>query len=318
MPVLVSERDPGRIFEWSCNTFVGRRMIGGLSFDEVEGDDRAVSSVHAAIVWNRKSGCWFVHDLGSANGTWVNGEQVAVDKPQRVGAGSRIVFGRSTWTMRESEPPPAAATSDRGRLRLAVENLLLLPDERDPAWVISLGEVDWFIRPWVGGVDDGDAGRVVVHGEQVEAGGRVWTVALPSDADLKTDQRTNVTAGRIAEHLLELWVPANMEDIEAMLVRDGHRVSLPSRRHHELWWLLATARAEQRAERGDDAGWVACDEMVRRLGLDETGYLNVLVYRSRAQLKKAGFADYGRIIERRLSGQPELRIGISNVRVVQR
>jgi diguanylate cyclase (GGDEF)-like protein len=56
---------------------------------EVTIDDHSASRRHARII--RKSGNYFVVDMGSTNGTWVNGESVQI---QQLNTGDRIRVGR--------------------------------------------------------------------------------------------------------------------------------------------------------------------------------------------------------------------------------
>jgi len=66
---------------------VGR--AGGCTL--VLADDTFVSQVHARLF--RRDGNTFVEDLGSKNGTYVNGDRVAA--PTRVRKGDRIQFGQT-------------------------------------------------------------------------------------------------------------------------------------------------------------------------------------------------------------------------------
>lgn len=62
---------------------IGRAMEADLVFQ-----DDTVSREHAAISF--RGGCFVVEDLGSSNGTWVNGENVAVHSLRH---GDRIKLG---------------------------------------------------------------------------------------------------------------------------------------------------------------------------------------------------------------------------------
>jgi len=74
----------------------GRTTLGqATDSDIVLGGDRAVSRVHAAL--EPYGGAWAIRDLGSRNGTFVNGERILGDRVLRAGdeirAGStRMVF----------------------------------------------------------------------------------------------------------------------------------------------------------------------------------------------------------------------------------
>lgn len=321
MPILTNEKEPTRILEWSCNTFVGRRLIGGLAFDGDSDVDREVSSVHAALTWNRRANAWQVHDLASANGTFVGRERVTPGVPYLLTPEARIVFGRSAWILSDSEPPPAAATCGSQRRVLAVDGVMLLPDEMHPELVVYRGDRKWHVKPWSEADDaDADADRPLAHGDTITTGKLEWTIALPSDTDTGTAQRTYMRRGLLAGYRLRIEVSRNMEDFRLILGRDHEVRTLPSRRHHELLWLLARARLEDRSSgvAADEEGWRSPDELLQQMGAGRGDtFLNVLVHRTRKQLEKAGFSDYEDIIERRSKPKAELRIGVREVEVAE-
>jgi DNA-binding NtrC family response regulator len=73
----------------------------------IDCDDAWASTRHAAI---RKSfGRWLVEDLGSKNGTLVNGERVT---RHPLADGDLVEIGRSTWWFREQPGTPTDATAD--------------------------------------------------------------------------------------------------------------------------------------------------------------------------------------------------------------
>ena len=59
-------------------------------------DDTFVSQVHARLF--RRDGRWWVEDLGSTNGTYVN--DVPVTSPVVVGTGDRVQFGQTVTELR--------------------------------------------------------------------------------------------------------------------------------------------------------------------------------------------------------------------------
>jgi hypothetical protein len=66
----------------------GRMTLGRLATCDVTVDDRTVSREHAALV--RRGGEWWIVDLGSTNGTTVNGTRAA---EQPLNPGDRIRLG---------------------------------------------------------------------------------------------------------------------------------------------------------------------------------------------------------------------------------
>jgi pSer/pThr/pTyr-binding forkhead associated (FHA) protein len=63
---------------------IGRKQGNDLVLDW----DGAVSRYHAEL--ELVAGCWFVTDLDSANGTWVNGKRIDAKKALRVGDELRV------------------------------------------------------------------------------------------------------------------------------------------------------------------------------------------------------------------------------------
>lgn len=59
--------------------------------------DETVSRWHASL--ERGLYGWLLDDLGSRNGTWVNGWRVT--SPSLVGAGDMVTFGRVTFVLAE-------------------------------------------------------------------------------------------------------------------------------------------------------------------------------------------------------------------------
>jgi FHA domain len=66
-------------------TRIGRDDGNDISFD-----DTYVSSEHARILWNSRG--WVLHDLGSTNGTMVNGKPIR--KAVSIKPGDTLEFGR--------------------------------------------------------------------------------------------------------------------------------------------------------------------------------------------------------------------------------
>ena len=76
---------PGTSFVLDATTIVGRHPDSTLALDEP-----FVSAEHAELTHN--NGRWWVRDLGSTNGTFINGNAVRV--PTGVKPGDIVQFGR--------------------------------------------------------------------------------------------------------------------------------------------------------------------------------------------------------------------------------
>lgn len=76
---------PGTAFPLQTVSIVGRLRDSTIAIDEP-----FVSAEHAELAFDR--GRWWIRDLGSTNGTFLNGTQVTV--PTGVRAGDIVQFGR--------------------------------------------------------------------------------------------------------------------------------------------------------------------------------------------------------------------------------
>ena len=83
---------------------LGRDPTLDLPFDP---NDDVVSAVHARV-WREADGSWWLEDLGSTNGTWLNGRRIAAAEPLR--AGDRFTLGQRGPALRVSLPGELART----------------------------------------------------------------------------------------------------------------------------------------------------------------------------------------------------------------
>lgn len=88
--LIESEADAPRTF-----TLAEAATMGRLPHNEIVIEDTAVSGRHARIT--RRRGRWWLEDLGSSNGTWLNEERL--DEQLRLDDGDRIRIGRTTITI---------------------------------------------------------------------------------------------------------------------------------------------------------------------------------------------------------------------------
>ena len=81
-----SDRPPGTAFPLQNVTSIGRDIDNSLVFV-----DATVSGRHA--VANLRDSAWWIEDLGSTNGTFVNGLAVLVDQPVILRSGDVLRIG---------------------------------------------------------------------------------------------------------------------------------------------------------------------------------------------------------------------------------
>jgi len=321
MKRIDADAPPDRVFEWHGNTFVGRGLHEGLSLDENDDAARQVSQLHAVLVWNPRNTRWEVRDLGSINGTQVDGSPLPPGRTMALTEDTTLGFGSTRWMVSEIGPPsPRARCTRTNEVRVATDGVLLLPDELNPELRIVHGAFGW-----VACLDDDiDAAnhsmQLLAAGSTFEAGNRQWTLWLPSAAPAVTQK----AMGTVKQIQLTIDVSRDQERIGVTAEINGVEHTFGPRRHHDLLWLLARARVDD-LEDGHDtesAGWRTNSAIAAQTGLgkdDPFNYLNVLVHRCRRQFDGCRLRDTAPLIERDKSGG-RLRIGIpgAQLRIINR
>jgi pSer/pThr/pTyr-binding forkhead associated (FHA) protein/S1-C subfamily serine protease len=85
-------------------------------------DDDVVSAVHARV-WREADGSWWLEDLGSTNGTWLNGGRIAAAQPLHTG--DRFTLGQRGPALKVRIPGELARTRPEAALDLAQPRLKL-------------------------------------------------------------------------------------------------------------------------------------------------------------------------------------------------
>ncbi|MEZ4463786.1 MAG: FHA domain-containing protein [bacterium] len=224
----------GALFVVPARCPVGRGVLAALRLE-----DPRVSQGHAELSFT--DGTWTLRDLGSRNGTRVDGQRLQA--PVTLAVGQQIAFGRrdDVWVVDALDPPVAmAADLDTGDLIAAVDGVLALPDERTPrlcvvadggVWVV---EQDWARRP-------------TANGRVVELGARAWRLYRPVPPD-----ETGLPPAQI-----EVACSDAAEFVAVALVSPDGRVELPPRGHHAALLALARARIEDAHLPAAEQGWRA-------------------------------------------------------------
>jgi hypothetical protein len=267
-----------------------------------------VSGQHAVLQWTGQH--WELIDLGSRNGTHLDGVAVAVGKRAIVPLGAKIRFGREeTWTLADAAAPALMAVrADTGQIRLAEGGLLALPDAADPVACIYQGPTGAWVcerrgEPTV--LDD----RAIVP-----VGDAAWKIYLPTACQATTQEEAGQLC--VAGLRLRLAFSRDEEAIEAVAFAGERRLDLQVRAHNYLLLLLARRRLADREAglKDGDQGWIRQDDLLRMLRIDEN-HLNITVHRARTQLGKAGVADAAALVERRPPTR-QLRIGVRDLELV--
>src|SRR5580658_9988842 len=108
-----------------------------------------VSAQQTQLRWTGDS--WYLRDLGSSNGTFLDGVRIASGEEYPLQRGSRIAFGdrEAEWELVDDGPPHVMAIPlDGGAPQIVEGELLALPSAEDPHGTIYRGPTGaWVLEP---------------------------------------------------------------------------------------------------------------------------------------------------------------------------
>lgn len=299
------DADTGRECILEPDHLVGRSMKSGLLLDE-----RRVSGQHASIRWTGDA--WEIKDLGSRNGTFVNGERLQSGQEHRLYQGAVLSFGipEKLWQMVDDSPPHVMIVPVTGGPPIASENgLLALPSFEDPqVTVFRAAEGHWLLET--------EGGTSVIQDQQVvEVASQLWRFCAPERI-----WRTSVSgpSPREARFLsLAFTVSHDEEHVRVQVAFGGETVELSPRSHLYLLLTLARRRLEDAAQQLPDpeCGWIDQEDLAHDSSMAGP-QLNIDVFRIRRQFAGIGMLDAAGIIERRPRGK-QLRIGTGRISVAR-
>lgn len=302
----LQKTDGGRVCTLEAETIIGRSPQAALQLAE-----SYVSAQHAAIRWIGHA--WELKDLGSRNGTTVDGKPLESGQAVRLETGMKIAFGRTEqlWEVVEATPPlPMVVPVDEPDQALVVdEDVLALPSQDNPVATVYHGaDGTW-------NLEHEDSLVKLASGQIFEVSHRLYRLSCPTTLanTVEDPARSDRELGAIA---LTFRVSGDEEHVELELKRHGELVDMGSRAHNYLLLTLARQRLAD-AEHGlTDAGcgWIYRDDLISQLRTDRER-LNIDIFRIRKQFSAAGVADAAGIIERR-PGTQQLRIGVRRLEVL--
>jgi hypothetical protein len=292
--------------EWEH--FIGRAMPPrcALTLDRPH-----VSGVHAVLRCSGSS--WDVKDLGSRNGTYVDGHRLESGGVKLVRAGSKIGFGRidDLWQLVEDSAPPIMAVPLHGGDPLPLQSELIgLPSNREPIETIYR-ETD---GRWI--LERANQERLVLsNGITFESVDRLWRFSCPGTA-----VATVATLG-VEEEILDVtnvkltFSVSREEEFVHLIAACGNKVvDLGSSVYNFLLLTLARQRLSDVAEGLPETscGWID-PELLAHDPMMATPQLNLAVYRIRQQFARTGAPNAAMIIERR---PHQLRIGTPHITII--
>jgi hypothetical protein len=305
---LLLDTRSGQLITLSARTLVGRSSVCLVLID----DPRA-SAEHAAITWSGER--WEVRDLGSLNGTWLDGRRMATGERAPLRGDSRLAFGGGeAWILADDRPVGPEAHSDAtGEVVHATSGILALPSADDPqATIFRRVDGQWL-------VELGTELRMVADRDRLDLGGVRWSLFLPDE--LGPLPRTLKAEGSplVLDDISLHFTPSLDEEHVDVRVRtdDGTESVVPPRSSHYMLLTLARARIKD-AQNGlalEEQGWIYASDLADMLQYSPER-LNLEIFRARSLFAKLGFADSTQLLERRASSR-QIRIGVSALRVTR-
>jgi FHA domain len=282
-------------FRAPCRCLLGRSTLAELRLDSRRG-----SNEHASLGWY--SGRWILRDLGSSNGTKVNGKSLFPGDRTPIEPGSRLQFGDEgeVWTMVDCDAPdPCAILLGPQQMVWGAQTLLVLPATDAP-------EASVFADAEVWRFDTGVDVRTIECGDIVTLPSGYWRVLVPELAGCPQARTAGPELG-VAE--ISLVFSAVAGQVSVTIQQGATRVSLPSRAC--LNTLIALSRLRMRDRVPEPArGWVSVFDLADMLHSGPEK-VNVDIHRLRKLFQDAGVRNAQRIIER--DGAKKVRIGVSRL-----
>jgi len=278
-----------------------RCLVGRSSLADIVLESRRASNEHASIGWY--SNQWVLRDLGSSNGTSIDGRTLGPRDRVVLSVGNTLQFGSEAESFRVVDvapPPPCAVLVGPQTSVWGQRTLLVLPTEAAPEASVFFVNGNWQ-------VDDGSSTLAPECGDIIKLPSGYWRLLLPDDPDAD-----GFTAGYELElSRLELVFRISSEAVVLHVVQGSADVRLPARACIQTLLALAQLR---KSGAGQNDGWVATAELAE-LRACSPEKINVDVHRLRKLFEEAGVHDAASIVER--DDTKKLRIGVARVREIQ-
>lgn len=287
--------------------------VGRSKENELVLDDANVSQFHAVLRWI-VPGKWEVRDLGSRNGTVLDGKRLVPGKRRVLERGAVLVFGGGqTWTLEDDGRPfPEVRDLVSGDRITSSEHLVTIEGPGGTtADVLEDAPGHWQLE--IDGVVTD-----VVHDQVVTVDGRAFRLGLPLPAPETEEVR--LIAPRPATPFLRTTLTFHVSsDLETILlsVKWPKGTWSSERAYNRALLALAEARLRDDASAKlsiHDRGWVYGDELCSLADYESLNRLNVEIHRARVDFARQRIPGAPAIVQRR-RGTGQLRLGTSDVEV---
>ncbi|HMA96238.1 MAG TPA: FHA domain-containing protein [Polyangiaceae bacterium] len=294
-----------------CQSLGHRTLVGRAAYCGVVLSDPRVSAEHASIYFDK--GTWYLRDLASTNGTFLDGVKIDLGRKHPLVPGSIIGFGAPTPAYRfvSDEPPRMRLRNQLTGARVEPQlGLVVLPDESHPVVTIFQGLDGWY-------EEREGAVRQLTDFAKIQIEDQIWSIELPPPG-AETAQTGLARMGGWANFddlFLRFDVSRDRESIVLFITAGSDSRAITNRAYHELLLVLAEARIASATDGTPELeqGWLHTDELCRRIAGD-VSKVNVDVFRARQQLDQLGIIESHRIVERRPNTR-QLRLGTAAVTI---
>ncbi|HET9957769.1 MAG TPA: FHA domain-containing protein [Polyangiaceae bacterium] len=282
----------------------GEFVVGRLASCSLVLDTPFVSTTHALIRWQGDS--WELRDLGSTNGTYIDGQRVAPGEAVRLSTGTLITFGHQseTWEVCDVTPPgPALVPMDGSEPLLLLDGVLAIHDGNGEVQ----GTVFYESSGWVLEVEHEKS--PLLPGQTFTLAGREYRFDCP--IGLAATQASTERPWYLDETTLVLTVSSDEEHVQLELKTRGTAKDLGERACFYLALVLGRRRIEDRESQAAEHGWLPLESLLKMVpDYTNLSHLNLDIFRLRRLLGQAGIQDAAGVIERR---KGQLRLGTDRI-----
>jgi hypothetical protein len=305
---LIREKSTEQTHQLEPEHLVGRTPVCALRLSE-----RYISARHAVLRWNGDR--WDIKDLGSRNGTFLDGVRLIAGEEYAVKKGSVIAFGKpeQAWVLADPAAPAVMAVPFHGSEPVLIDgDLLTLPSSDDPQVTIFPNpEGGWLLE------QPDESISPITNLQTFEIRGHVWKFCCPEHLCKTSIADGDYPPDLEVRHLeLEFSVSRDEEHVQLHAVCCVRRFDLGTRAHNYLLLTLARRRLADAAEglAETSCGWMYQEDLCHSIS-QTACQLNIDVCRIRKQFSAIGVFDAAGIIERRPRTR-QLRIGTGRLSVV--
>jgi FHA domain-containing protein len=273
-----------------CRCLIGRSTLADLRLSS-----RRASSEHASLGWYSER--WVLRDLGSSNGTSVDGRTLSSRDRVTLSCGNELRFGGDdeVWTVINVDTPdPCAVLLGPQEYKWGQESLLVLPSIDAPEASVFVDREGWRL-------DSGSELSSPECGDVIRLQSGHYRLLLP---DHSGRSRALTAKYELDLALLELSFNVSPERVALTLRQGSTEVQLPARAC--IYTLLALARLRGGERPTPDSGWISSGELAEVRGCS-TEKVNVDIHRLRRLFQEAGVHNAAQIVER--DDAKRLRIG---------